>query len=75
MNEDISLNILSLLVMGEPVEFNNSGNNEDYTDLTASHLHVKIEITKCDETALPDREFVATVNLFFHVLFSQNFIA
>ena len=49
---------------GGPVEFNFSGNGEQYINLSASHLHVKVEIIKSDGTSLPDKEPVAPVNLF-----------
>lgn len=56
---------------GGPVEFNISGNGEDYIDLSASHLHVKVKITKLDGSILAADEPVAPVNLFLHALFSQ----
>lgn len=54
-----------------PVEFNITGNSEDYIDLSASYLYVKVKLTNADGTPLPDKAPVAPVNLFLQALFSQ----
>lgn len=56
---------------GVPVEFNISGNGEDYIDLSSSYLYTKVKITKSDGSALTDDDHVAPVNLFLQALFSQ----
>ena len=56
---------------GGPVEFNISGNGEDYMDLSQSYLYVKVKIVKPDGTNLKNDDKVAPVNLFLHALFSQ----
>lgn len=56
---------------GGPVEFNISGSGEEYLDLSASYLYVKVKITKSDGSPLPEKEPVAPVNLFLHAIFSQ----
>ncbi|XP_035226927.1 uncharacterized protein LOC118199235 [Stegodyphus dumicola] len=56
---------------GGPIEFNISGSGEDYIDLAASYIHVKVKVVKADGSNLTDKEPVAPVNLFLHSLFSQ----
>lgn len=56
---------------GGPVEFNISGNGEDYIDLSSSYLYVKVKITKSDGFALAADDHMAPVSLFVHALFSQ----
>lgn len=56
---------------GVPVEFNISGNGEDYLDLSSSYMFVKVKITKSDGSHFTKNEAVAPVNLFLHALFSQ----
>ena len=56
---------------GGPVEYNISGNGEDYMDLSQSYLYVKVKIVKPDGTNLKNTDKVAPVNLFLHALFSQ----
>ena len=36
---------------GGSVEFNISGNGEDYIDLSAYHQHAKVKIIKSDQTS------------------------
>lgn len=55
---------------GNPIEFNISGSGEDYIDLSATQLHVKVKILK-NNAELPADEKVAPTNLFLHSLFSQ----
>lgn len=62
---------LSNIRDGGPIEFNISGNGEEYMDLAASYLHVKAKVLKADGTVLPEKEPVSAVNLFLHSLFSQ----
>ncbi|XP_035206168.1 uncharacterized protein F54H12.2-like [Stegodyphus dumicola] len=56
---------------GGPIEFNISGSGEDYIDLAASYIHVKVKVVKADGSNLTDKEPVAPVILFLHSLFSQ----
>lgn len=56
---------------GIPVEFNISGNGEDYIDLSSSYLYTKVKITKSDGSALTAEDRVAPVSLFSQALFSQ----
>lgn len=56
---------------GGPVEFNISGNGDEYMDLSASYVYVKAKLVKPDGSPLPEKEGVAPVNLFLHALFSQ----
>lgn len=53
------------------MEFNISGNGEDYIDLSSSYLYTKVKITKSDGLALTAEDRVAPVNLFSQALFSQ----
>lgn len=62
---------LSNIRDGGPVEFNVPGSGDDYMDLAASYLHVKVKIQNSDGTPLAADEPVAPVNLFLHALFSQ----
>lgn len=62
---------LSTISESGPIEFNISGNGEDYIDLSASYLYVKVKITNSDKTDLVEKAPVAPVNLFLHALFSQ----
>lgn len=55
---------------GNPLEFSISGSGEEYIDLSATQLYVRVKILK-DNVVLPDSEKVAPVNLFLHSLFSQ----
>ena len=52
----------------QPLEFNVSGNGEDYMDLSSSYLHVKVKITKSDGNDLPDNELpcIYFFKFFFH---------
>ena len=54
-----------------PIEFNVSGNGEEYLDLAKTQLFVKAKITKANGTALDPNMQVGPVNLFLHSLFSQ----
>ena len=67
----IEFHPLSNIRDGQPLEFNISGNGEDYMDLSSSYLHVKVKIIKSDGNNLLDNEPVAPVNLFLQALFSQ----
>ena len=53
------------------MEFNISGNREDYIDLSASYLYVKVKRTNPDESDLDEKTTVTPVSLFLHSLFSQ----
>ena len=53
---------------GTPIEFEISGNGEDYVDLANSMLYVQAKIVKQDGT---DLEAAGPANLFLHSLFSQ----
>lgn len=53
------------------MEFDISGNGEDYIELSASYLYVKVKITNPGGSHLSKNESVTSVNLFLHVLFSQ----
>ncbi|GBN49653.1 hypothetical protein AVEN_160544-1 [Araneus ventricosus] len=55
---------------GNPIEFSNSGSGEDYIDLLATQLHVKVKILK-DNEKLGETEEIVPVNLLLHSLFSQ----
>ena len=52
---------------GTPIEFEISGNGEDYVDLANSMLYVQAKIVKPDGT---DLEAAGPTNLFLH-MFSQ----
>jgi len=58
---------------GSPIEFDISGNGEDYIDLANTMLYVGLQakITKRNGTDLEAATVVAPVNLFLHSLFSQ----
>ena len=62
---------LSTVRDGGPIEFSISGSGEEYVDLSASYLHVKVKVLKSDENVLVETDSVAPVNLFLHSLFSQ----
>ena len=62
---------LSTITDGTPLEFEITGNGEDYLDFGNSYLHVKAKITKPDGTDIDDDAAVGPVNLFLHSLFSQ----
>ena len=62
---------LSSVRDGGPIEFSISGSGEEYVDLAASYLHVKVKVTKSDGKVLTDTDSVAPINLFLHSLFSQ----
>ena len=62
---------LSSVRDGGPIEFTISGSGEEYVDLAASYMHVKVKVTKSDGNVLTDTDSVAPVNLFLHSLFSQ----
>jgi len=53
---------------GTPIEFEISGNGEDYVDFANSMLYVQAKIVKEDGT---DLEAAGPTNLFLHSLFSQ----
>ncbi|GBO21497.1 hypothetical protein AVEN_175146-1 [Araneus ventricosus] len=53
-----------------PIEFSISGSGEDFIDLSATQLHVKMKILKDNEN-LDETERVSPVNLLLHSLFSQ----
>jgi len=53
---------------GTPIEFEISGNGEDYIDLANSMLYVQAKIVKPDGT---DLKAASPTNLFLHSLFSQ----
>nr|XP_042911559.1 uncharacterized protein F54H12.2 [Parasteatoda tepidariorum] len=55
---------------GLPIEFNISGTSEEYLDLSATQLYVKVKVLK-DNKPLPENEKISPCNLFFHSLFSQ----
>ncbi|GBM14486.1 Uncharacterized protein F54H12.2 [Araneus ventricosus] len=55
---------------GNPIEFSISGSGEDYIDLSATQLYVKVKILK-DNAKLAETDKVAPVNLLLHSLFSQ----
>ncbi|GBO22378.1 hypothetical protein AVEN_213383-1 [Araneus ventricosus] len=55
---------------GNPIEFSISGSGEDYIDLSATQLYVKVKILK-DNAKLGETDKVAPVNLLLHSLFSQ----
>ena len=56
---------------GSPIEFDVSGNGEDYIDLANTMLYVQAKIIKQDGTNLDAADPVGPVNLFLHSLFSQ----
>ncbi|GBM69441.1 hypothetical protein AVEN_165463-1 [Araneus ventricosus] len=55
---------------GNPIEFSISGSEENYIDLSATQLHVKVKILKYN-AKLGETEKVAPMNLVLHSLFSQ----
>lgn len=55
---------------GLPIEFNISGTSEEYFDLSATQLYVKVKVLK-DNVPLPENTKISTCNLFLHSLFSQ----
>ncbi|GBN55099.1 hypothetical protein AVEN_25260-1 [Araneus ventricosus] len=55
---------------GNPIEFSVSGSGEDYIDLSATQLNVKVKILK-DNAKLGETDKVAPANLLLHSLFSQ----
>lgn len=65
------LPLSSIKDIGAPLEFNVTGCAENYMDLSATQLHVRVRVTKGDDTPLPENELVAPVNLLLHSLFSQ----
>ena len=54
-----------------PLEFNISGNGDEYMDLGSSYLHVKVKILKGDGKPLVEADKVAPINLFLQSIFSQ----
>jgi len=56
---------------GSAIEFDISGNGEDYIDLANTMLYVQAKITTRNGTALEAATVVAPFNLFLHSLFSQ----
>jgi hypothetical protein len=67
---------LSSVTDGSPIEFEVTGNGEDYLDFANSYLHVKAKITKAaDGSNLDADAAVGPTNLFLHSLFSQVDIA
>lgn len=55
---------------GLPIEFVVSGSSEEYVDLSATQLYLKVKVLK-DNKDLPENEKVSPSNLFMHSLFSQ----
>ncbi|GBM57683.1 hypothetical protein AVEN_222535-1 [Araneus ventricosus] len=55
---------------GNPIEFSVSGSGEDYIDLSATQLYVKVKILKVN-AKLGETDKVSSVNLLLHSLFSQ----
>ncbi|GBN08240.1 hypothetical protein AVEN_73966-1 [Araneus ventricosus] len=55
---------------GNPIKFSISGSGEDYFDLSATQLYVKVKILK-DNAELGETDKVAPVNILLHSLFSE----
>lgn len=62
---------LTTVTDGTPIEFEITGNGQDYVDFGNSYLHVRAKITKDDGTDIDDGAVVGPVNNFLHSLFSQ----
>ena len=56
---------------GSPIEFDVSGNGEDYIDLANTMIYIQAKIIKQDGTNLGANDSVGPANLFLHSLFSQ----
>src|SRR6476469_11092012 len=63
--------ISALVGNASPIEFYISGGGQDYIDLAASQLYVRVQVTRANGTQLEAASQVAPVNLFLHSLFSD----
>jgi hypothetical protein len=66
----VEYNPVSTVTEGTPIEFEVTGNGEDYIDFGNTYLHVKAKVTKADNTDLAADSVAAPTNLFLHSLFS-----
>ena len=66
---------ISSVTDGSPIEFEVTGNGEDYIDFANSYLHVRAKITQPNGANIAADAAVGPTNLFMHSLFSQVDIA
>lgn len=57
--------------ISNPVEFYIPGNTSDYVDLAATHLRLKLKITKLDGSSLTAEDYVVPVNMPIHAIWSN----